>query len=302
MLGRLVKTVLIYLLVFFIVILIVLFPRHMTITVDQNLKYTSDASLNFEQYKSNIVGFFNGVMENKSLGITRYDLTVEEEIARFLPRSLEVVVAALLISTVLGIAKGFFDYKSTKRKRGFFGNGTTWLLQSVPDFLVILLVQWLVIRYFSFIDFFGREGWNAFILPSFLVSIYPTMYIARITSAALASQDGKLYIQVAKAKGLTNRMVLYKHIFMNSISTILTHLPSLMLYILSNLLLVEYFMDYKGLGQRLFEAIDYNISFGTGASYEPGLIIGISFCFMCLILIVELISQIVSRDKRENAQ
>lgn len=302
MLGRLIKTVLIYMFVFAMIILIVLFPRHMVISVDKNFKHTYDTSLNVEQYKNNIVDFFNGVLENKSLGITRYDNTVEEEIARFLPRSLEVIIASLIISTILGIAKGFFDYKSAKKKRGFLGNGTTWLLQSIPDFLVILLVQWVIIRYFPFIKFFGREGLTAFILPTLLVCIYPTMYIARITSAALGSQDGKLYIQVAKAKGLTDRMVLYKHIFMNSIGTILTHLPSLMLYILSNLLMVEYFMDYQGLAQRLFKAIDYNVSYGTGVSYEPGLIIGIAFCFICLILIVEIISQLVSRDKRENLQ
>ncbi|GAA0361965.1 ABC transporter permease subunit [Bacillus horti] len=282
-----------------LIIIVVLYPRHLNITVDQYMRHTYDATLNVELYKSNIVGFFNGIVENKSLGTTRYDRTVEEELLIYLPRSLEVIVAALLLSTILGILKGLFDYRMSKKKKDFLGNGTTWLFLSIPDFLFILLALWFIVFHYPSIPFFTREGWDAFVLPTLFVAIYPTMYIARITSASLASQDGKLYIQVAKAKGLTDQVILYKHMFMNSISTILTHLPSLMLLIISNLLLVEFFMDYQGVAQRLFMAINYSVNYGTGNAYEPELIIGIAFCFILIMFIVQVISQIVTRDKRE---
>jgi ABC-type dipeptide/oligopeptide/nickel transport system permease component len=292
---QLIKTILINLFVFLLIILIVLFPRHLDITIVNGVFY-QEYNFHMDQYLENIKNFFYGLVKNKSLGDTRYfDTTVEEELARYMPRSLMVIFTALIISFFLGVMKGIYDYKTSKKRTSLLGNWTTWIFQSIPDFLLVLLIQWLIIRYFPFIKFFGREGWNAFILPSILVSIYPLMYIARITSASIAAQEGQQYIQVAKAKGLSNRMVLYKHILKNSMSTILSHLSSLMLYILSNLFIVEYFMNYQGAAQRFFMAIDYSKSFGTGVNYEPGIIIGISGCFMALILLVQIISLLVNR-------
>ncbi|WP_242069703.1 ABC transporter permease subunit [Paenibacillus dendritiformis] len=204
--------------------------------------------------------------------------------------SLGVIVTALVLSFGLGVLKGIMDYKLSRTKWNFFGNWTTWLFQSLPDFLILLLIQWYVIRYLPFIRFFSTEEWYSFLLPAVLVSIYPTMYIARITSASIADQDGKMYIMVARAKGLTQRLIFYKHVFYNSFGTILTHLSSLFVYVLSNLLMVEYFMNFPGAAYRLFLAIDYSVHLGTGPNYEPGVIIGIAFCFMIMVLIVQWIS------------
>ena len=191
--------------------------------------------------------------------------------------------------------KGIMDYRLSKTKFSLFGNWTTWFMQSVPDFFILLLIQWVVIRHIRWIPFFARGERYEFIMPSLLVSIYPVIYIARITHASIAAQESHLYIQVARAKGLTERVVIYKHMMANCLATILTHLSGLFVYVLSNLLMVEYFMGYPGAAYRLFLAIDYNRTTGTGYNYEPGVIIGISFCFMVMILLVQFVSQLAKK-------
>ncbi|MGP4078533.1 ABC transporter permease subunit [Pseudalkalibacillus sp. R45] len=168
------------------------------------------------------------------------------------------------------------------------------MLLSIPDFFLIICLQWLVIFYIPWIDFFGYEQWYSFILPSILVSIYPMMYIARITSVAISNQEFEPYIQVARAKGFTRKIVLYKHTLKNCWDTILSHFSSVMLYILSNLLIVEYLLDYKGAAYRLFKAFHYtnSISVGYQADFEAELIIGLSVCFMLVVLFSQWISKI----------
>ncbi|WP_028546928.1 ABC transporter permease subunit [Paenibacillus taiwanensis] len=275
-----------------LIILIVLFPRQLDITVDR-YKVVADYQFSWNVYGNNIIQFLKGVVQDHTLGMTRHhDETAGTAVLRSMSFSLIIIVTAFTISFVLGTLKGILDYQGSRRKIGFLGNWTTWLFQSIPDFLLLLLIQWLLIRYVPSLRIFTQEGWTAFLLPSLLVSIYPLVYIARITSASLAAQEGQLYIKVACAKGLPRTLVLCKHMLANCAGSILSHLNSLFVYILSNLLMVEYFMNYPGAAHRLFKAMDYSTSFGTGHNYEPGVIIGICFCFMLLLLFVQWISQI----------
>lgn len=301
---QILRTLGIYAVVMIVIVLFVFYPRTLEpgvlevknsdgSTVARNVTVIGPYSV--EKHWTAIKDYFSQVFEDKSLGKTRYNVSVESELVASMKNSLTTITVALLLSFVLGIAKGFFDFKMQRRKLSILGHWTTWLFQSIPDFFIILFVQILLIRYFPITRFFGREGWDAFLLPALLIAIFPTMYIARITAAALAGQVGQLYIQVARAKGLSEALILYKHIYRNCIGTILTHLTPLMVYVLSNLLMVEYFMNYPGAALRLYQAIDYNPRFGTGDLYEPGMILGLTFCFMLLIMCVQVISQMARK-------
>lgn len=301
---QIIKPIGTYVFVMLVIILIVLFPRlpeqrWETVKLPDGRTFealiTSSNKYSIERHWNEIKNYFSSVVENKSLGTTRYNASVETELWMAMGNSITIIAAALFMSFIFGVAKGFFDFKMQRKKLSIFGHWTTWVFQSIPDFVVILFVQLMLIRYLPITQFFSREGWDAFVLPALLVAIFPTMYIARITSAAISGQVGQLYIQVARAKGMSERVVLYKHVFRNIIGTILTHLSSLMVYILSNLLMVEVFMNYPGATLRLFRAVDYSPKWGTGEKFEPGMILGISFCFMLLILTVHIISYLARR-------
>jgi len=264
------------------IILIILYPRNLR-TVGMNTTGFVPPST-MEIYIGNIKNFFYEMFVNHNLGGTRDPLiSAGEAVMTSLGRSMVIILLTFVIGVVVGTLKGVMDYKLSKTKFNLFGNWSTWLFQSIPDFMLILIIQWIVIRYVKWIPFFPKGQWTDFILPTILVSIYPVIYLARITSASISMQEGQMYIQVARAKGMTERLILFKHILKNSVSTLLTHLLPLFGYILSNLLFVEIFTNYPGAASRLYMAISY---------FEPGVIIGISFCFMVLLFIFQVISQI----------
>lgn len=301
---QILRTTFIYLLAVVVFIFIVFLPQAKIpieyeerevrpgLTVSVPSKY---AYYKFDVHWSMITYHFNYMIENKTLGTSRYDTPIIDEVLPALKNSSVVIGAALLLSFVFGILKGFFDFRMQKKKLNILGHWTTWLFQSVPDFFIILFVQLLLIRYLPITKFYGREGWDAFVLPAILVSIFPMMYIARITSAAIANQAGQLYIQVARAKGLRERKVYFKHIFRNILGTMITHLPSVMVYLLSNLLLVEYFMRYPGAMYRLWIAFDYSAESFLYRNVEMLVIMWTGICFTILLYVVHIISIIAKR-------
>jgi oligopeptide transport system permease protein len=208
-----------------------------------------------------------------------------------------------------------YDFKNSNTRKNALGNGTTWLFQSLPDFFVVMVAQYFLLMLMrgTFLKFsiYGYEQWYSILLPSLLLSIYPSMYIARITSSSLAGQEKQAYIQTAKAKGLTDNIILYKHMLGNCWGVILSHISSIMVYLFSNLLIIEYLLFYKGAAYRLYEAFGHHNSatnnfyrIGYKEVYESELIIGLLLCFMLVILISQVISQVAKYllDPRREAE
>ncbi|WP_078546167.1 ABC transporter permease subunit [Litchfieldia alkalitelluris] len=172
------------------------------------------------------------------------------------------------------------------------------LLLSLAVFLLIILIQWFIIYNLRSVDVFGHEQWYNFLLPSILISIHPTMYFANVTREALEQEAGEYYTQVAFSKGFTRDYILFRHMMKNSASILSSHIPSVMLYIMFNLLIIEWLMDYKGAAYRLFKAIGHENqvylqgSFGT---VEAPLILGIVICFMIPLFLAQLLSLIVKK-------
>lgn len=292
------KTLFFFIIVCVGLLLIALFPREPDVMAEgkaQKVEIVYEFS--WKEYGENISGFFSHLVSEKSLGTTRYNNPVEEELFVYFGRSIKIILTAFFLSLLIGVIKGIYDFTNTNKKRNFLGNGSTWLLQSIPDFFLIIFLLWFILLNFQGANIMGHDEWYNFIFPSFLVSIYPAMYISRITSAAISNEVGQQYIQVAKAKGLTKDLVLYKHVLRNCAGTILTNVPTMMIFILSNLLFVEYLLDYRGAAYRLFQAFDFkrSIILGKDNFFEPSVIIAFGAGFMIIVLFVQLGSQLLSR-------
>lgn len=250
----------------------------------------------FKDYWTRIKDFLAYVWVHKSLGMTPLGATFESEITRFFLRSFKVIGMAFLIAFPLGIWKGFFDASAKGKAAPLFGSGTTWFLSSLPDFFVVICLQIVILYHLPFIPLFGQDRTFSFIIPSLFVALYPILYIARITAASIQNQKGELYVTVARAKGLSEWIVLTRHIFRNCIESVFGHFSSIMLYVLSNLLIVEWLFDYKGAAYRLFLALDEKnqLRLVSGEATEPvGLVLGFMGLFLALMFGAHLIEKIV---------
>ncbi|MDO3408720.1 ABC transporter permease subunit [Saccharibacillus sp. CPCC 101409] len=294
MFKSLLKSLAISLSVLIVICLIVLIPRQPAGVVPGSGLIPA-GWFDWPAYRAGVSAFAHSLLGDGPPFRTRYDEPLLPVIWAALRKSLLVLFAALLAGFLLGTLKGIFDYKMSRGRLNFLGGGSTWLIQSAPDFLVLLLAQWFIIHHANHIRFYAHEGIYAFIVPFILASIYPVFYVARITAASIATEDGRMYIRTAQAKGMPNRIVFYRHILSNSMPRVLTHFAPLGVYILSSLLLIEYLRNFVGAPLRMFQAFDYQKMMGTGDNYEPALIIGLAVCFMVLVHIFELIGYLAKK-------
>lgn len=249
------------------------------------------------EYKSNLVNFFKNLWEQKSLGETMFQFTkVEDELVRYFPKSLLIIMIAFVLSICIGMWKGIFDYRNTHTRKNVLGNGTTWLFQSIPDFFVVIAIFGLSFYFLPHGKIFSNSNWYSFVAPALLASIYPIMYVARLTAVSLLNQDGQDYIRTAFAKGNAAKQVIHKHILRNSFIDMVAHLPTIIIVIISNLMMVEYLTGFEGAANRMFNALGGRQSSGgamLGVHIEAGLVLGFALCFMATILLVHILKIIL---------
>lgn len=299
LLLRLSSSLFLWIVMMVVLVLIILLPREIEV---KRVDVTDVMSYHFtwSGYKDNITHFISEVKENKSLGKAIDQQPVEWELMHYGIRSIAILIPALIFSFLIGILKGVFDYRRNGGLWKVFGEGTTWLGQSIPDFFVIIIIELIfsmtINRIFPHLQLYGYAHWYNIFLPIIFLSMYPAAVIASYTTQALKEEDGHDYILTAKAKGVPEWIILWKHVLRNCWSKILIHFMPIILTLLSSMVLVEYMTLYRGMGTRLMEAIkvkDMIASNDTILPIETPTVIGFSLGFMVILLLAQWANQII---------
>ena len=160
--------------------------------------------------------------------------------------SIALVAVSLLLSSVIGILRGMYEgFKSKRTKLGSLG---TLIFFSIPDVLIVLVVLFgymLISRQFPNLkDILPLKN---FILPLFTLSIIPTIYISRITLISIQEELVKDYIKNEKAKGFSRHKIIFVELLPSIVYKIIDTIPAIMTMLLSNMIIVEYLFNYKGI-------------------------------------------------------
>ena len=159
----------------------------------------------------------------------------------------------------------------------FFAGGSYWqifpLRGLVSDDWATLSLGAKILDYFWHIT-----------LPVTAMAIGGFAALTMLTKNAFLEEIGKLYVMTARAKGLTEKRVIYGHVFRNAILVIVAGFPAAFISILfAGSLLIEVIFSLDGLGLLSFESVlnrDYPVVFGT------------LFIFTLMGLLLNLISDI----------
>ena len=185
-----------------------------------------------------------------------------------------------LISIPLGIAKARRDGSPFD----VWTSGVIIVGYAVPSFLfaVLLIILFAGGTYFDWFPLRGlvSDNWETFswphriadyfwhiTLPVIAMSIGGFATLTMLTKNSFLDQINQQYVTTARSKGLTERRVLYGHVFRNAMLIVIAGFPSAFVTILfTSSLLIEVIFSLDGLGLLGFEAAlnrDYPIMFGT---------------------------------------
>jgi peptide/nickel transport system permease protein len=175
--------------------------------------------------------------------------------------SLTVSLPAFVISTILGVIFAMLvaHYRGTGVDN--FVRVAAIAMMSISSLVYILFFQWLFAYKLNLFEIMGyEEGFPYFIpyiiLPVIIwviVSIGPDVRFFRTIFLDEMYQD---YVRTAKAKGLSDKKVLFKHILRNAMIPILTYTVVQLPFLLMGALLIESFFGIPGLGDMTISALN----------------------------------------------
>jgi ABC-type dipeptide/oligopeptide/nickel transport system permease component len=161
--------------------------------------------------------------------------------------SLKLLSFSLFLSFVWGIGRGIYE-SWHEGKRGILRSAGTLISASVPDVIVVIAGLWLYVFVAQKIPAFNELiNLKEFILPLLTLSLLPAAYVSRITSICIRDELSREYVRNARAKGFSKVQIYLYELVPPVLSRVLDSFSALSSLMLTNLIIVEYLFNYKGI-------------------------------------------------------
>ncbi|XXM71961.1 ABC transporter permease subunit [Lysinibacillus sphaericus] len=165
--------------------------------------------------------------------------------------SLILVGGSIFLSAAVSLVIAFLIVSFNKRSIDVFQELFTYI-QAVPDIFYIILLQVLVVWLYQqtniqFLNFASYGEEQAILLPILSLSITPTMIITKLLISQMLEELSKSYANLARAKGLSFRRIIFVHVLRNTIYSFFHYSKTIILFFLTNLLIVEYLFNIPGI-------------------------------------------------------
>ena len=135
------------------------------------------------------------------------------------------------------------------------GNGYIVFINAVPAAVYYLFVQLYATDIFNLPILFNKDNPLSFILPVLSMSLGPTAGYAMWMRRYMVDELNKDYIKLARAKGLSNKAIMIKHVLRNAFVPMAQYLPASILYTLVGSIYIESLYSIPGTGGLLVDTI-----------------------------------------------
>jgi ABC-type dipeptide/oligopeptide/nickel transport system permease component len=187
---------------------------------------------------------------------------ISQEIARALPYTLDLAIGGMIIGIFLGIPTGILTALKRNRPPDYIGRILSLIGISMPEFyLGILLMYILAIKLPLFpvlgggdLSHLGSRLYHLF-LPALTLGIIMTAFISRMVRSSMLNVLREDYVRTAKAKGLPERVVIYKHALRNALIPTVTVIGIYMSILMGGSVLTEIIFSRPGLGKMMVFAV-----------------------------------------------
>ncbi len=175
---------------------------------------------------------------------------------RFMP-TLWLTLVAMVWSTVVGIGIGVLS----GIRRGSWQDKTGMVLAisgvSFPGFWMgLLLIDLFSVR-LGWLPTGGYGTWQHFVMPAFTLGIGVAAVMARFTRSAFVEVSGEDYVRTARMKGVSERVVAWKHTLRNAMIPVITLTGLQFGFLLGGAIVIETVFSWPGLGRLLVDSVSF---------------------------------------------
>jgi peptide/nickel transport system permease protein len=216
-----------------------------------------------------------GQILHGNLGFSaKLNQSVTSLIAQDLPKTIILVLLGTVVSLLFGIPLGVYQAVKRYTAGDYILTGVSFLGYATPTFFVgLLLVEWFAINIHLFPPF-APQGTTvgqilaqpqALVLPVIAYAFVLYALWSRYMRSSVMDNLVQDYVRTARAKGASERRVLWVHIFRNSLVSIVTLLGLSLPTLVAGAIFIEVVFNYPGMGLAFYNAalqVDYQVLLG----------------------------------------
>ena len=187
---------------------------------------------------------------------------VSSEIAKALPYTVDLTIAGMLIGIVLGVPIGILTALKRNRAPDYAGRILSLIGISMPEFYLGILLMYLLAIKLDLFPVLGGGNMNSLgsrlhhlALPALTLGIIMTSFISRMVRSSMLNVLKEDYVRTARAKGLKERVVIYKHAPKNALIPTVTVIGLYASILMGGSVLTEIIYSRPGLGKMMVFAV-----------------------------------------------
>jgi peptide/nickel transport system permease protein len=214
------------------------------------------------------------------------------------PNTLILALTAMLFAIIIGVFLGVISAINQNTWIDKLAVAFSTLGISAPSFFAGIIIAWLFGFLWSDITGLNMSGslysydpfkgevitWKNLILPMITLGLRPLAIIVQLTRNAMLDVLSQDYIRTARAKGLSNNAVIYRHALKNALNPVITAVANWFASLMAGSFFVEYVFGYNGLGKATVNALemsDFPVIMGS--------ILFIAFIFVVINILTDII-------------
>ena len=169
--------------------------------------------------------------------------------------SMKVGIVSMLLSLPLGMGLGVLMARSKGGIADKLGNAYIVFIQAVPNAVYFIFIQLYGSDLFGVSMLYKETEWTSLILPVISLALPSISSYAMWLRRYMVDETNKDYIKLARAKGVPNSTIWFRHVFRNSVVPMVNLIPGSILLTISGSIYVESLYSIPGMGGLLVDVI-----------------------------------------------
>lgn len=209
---------------------------------------------------------------------------VFEDVFARVPVSLTLAFSGMVLATVMGLPLGVYSAVKQYSKSDSFLRVASTVLVAMPTFWLAMLLILVFALYLGWLPSGGvTAGWMSYILPTITVGVPYGSKILRMTRSTMLEEIRQDYVRTARAKGVPEKVVIYKHSLQNALLPVITTIGTSFGAIMGGSVIAESVFNMPGLGQLIVLSIE-----AKDTPCVLACVLLLAFFFAVVMLLVDL--------------
>ncbi len=243
-------------------------------------KYDLNSPL-YKQYIQYIEGVATGHLGYSYKYVGR---EVTDIVASSAPASLQLGLFAMILAFIVGIPAGVYAAANHNNWKDNITMVAATSFISVPSFLVAPILITIFCFGLNWLPVAQWDGTSFYIMPVIVLGLQPAAVIARLTRSSVLEVIRSDFVRTAKAKGLKQRTILFKHVLKNSLIPVLSYAGPVTAGVLSGSFVVEDIFNIPGMAKHFILSV-------TNRDYP--LVLGVTLIYATLLILANLVVDIL---------